>query len=148
MLAICVGSALNHQDTKDTKMHQEVGADVDALAKTVVDAGFKVHWTLGPGLLESVYEQCLAHELLLRGVTVARQVPVDIVYEGLCLEAGYRMDMLVAGQIVVEAKAAETIPRLYEAQLLTYLKLSGLRLGFLMNFNVPMFKQGVRRVVL
>ena len=142
------GSALNHQDTKFTKEHQEVGAEVDALASTVVDAGLKVHRALGPDLMESIYEHCLARELQLRGLPIVRQVQTPIVYEGLVLEAAYRMDMVVANRIVIEVKAADAFSPLHEAQLLTYLKLSGHRLGFLMNFNVPLFKNGVRRVVL
>ena len=114
----------------------------------MVDAALKVHRALGPGLLESAYEHCLDHELGLRGLSVSRQVPLPIHYEGLRLDAGYRLDLVVANTIIVEVKAVEALSRLHEAQLLTYLKLSGLKVGFLMNFNVPLFKDGVRRLAL
>jgi GxxExxY protein len=135
---------LNRQGRQD---RQEPSAEIDALARQIVDAGLKVHRALGPGLLESAYEHCLAHELGLRGLAVRRQVPLPVVYEGLRLDAGYRLDLVVVGAIVVEVKAVEALSRLHEAQLMTYLKLSGCRLGFLMNFNVPLFKDGVRRLV-
>ena len=121
--------------------------DVERIATTVIDAGFKVHKTLGPGLLESAYEHCLAHELKKRGLEIRRQVVKPIVYDDIELEEGYRIDMLVNGVIVLELKAVETITPTHVAQLLTYLRLSGCRLGFLMNFSTPMFKNGVRRLV-
>jgi GxxExxY protein len=97
--------------------------------------------------LESVYETCLTHELSLRGLDVSRQVPVGLEYEGLRLDAGYRLDLLVGGLVIVEVKAVEALSRLHEAQLITYLKLSGLRVGLLINFNVVLFKDGVRRLL-
>ena len=115
------------------------------VAREIVDAGLGVHRALGPGLLESVYEVCLDRELKARGLTVARQVMVPIDYKGHRVDGGYRLDLLVANAIIVEVKAVEALTRLHEAQLLTYLKLSGFTLGFLMNFNVPLFKEGVRR---
>lgn len=127
--------------------HQELEA-LNDLAGTVIGAGLKVHKALGPGLLESAYEHCLAHELRNRGIAVQRQVPLPINYEGLTLEVGYRLDLLVAGAIVVEVKAVDALTRVHEAQVLTYLRLSGHRLGFLLNFNVELFKQGVRRFVI
>lgn len=117
------------------------------MARQIVDAGLKVHRALGPGLLESVYEACLVHELGLRGLTVRRQVPQPLEYEGLRLDAGYRLDLLVEDRVIVEVKAVEALSRLHEAQLITYLKLSGLRLGLLVNFNVVLFKDGVRRLL-
>ena len=120
---------------------------VERLAGIVVDAGLTVHRALGPGLLESVYEHCLVHELQSRGLVVRRQVPLPIVYTGARLDAGYRLDLVVEDVIIIEIKSVEASSRLYEAQILTYLKLSALRLGFLMNFNVPLFKQGLRRYV-
>lgn len=113
-----------------------------------MDAGLKVHKTLGPGLLESVYEHCLAHELRSRGLDVQRQLALPVVYEGLALECGYRLDLLVEGSIVVEIKAVDALTRVHEAQVLTYLRLSGHRLGFLINFNVVLFKDGVKRFVI
>ena len=114
----------------------------------MIDAGLRVHRTLGPGLLESAYEVCLAHELQSRGVAVRRQVSLPVLFDGVKLDAGYRLDLLVEEQVVVEVKSVEALAPLHEAQLLTYLKLSQFRLGFLMNFNVQLFKQGLRRLVL
>ncbi len=107
-----------------------------------------MHRALGPGLLESAYEHCLAHELHARGLSVARQVLLPIVYEGATLDAGYRLDLFVEEKVIVEIKAVETLLPLAEAQVLTYLRLSRCRLGFLMNFNVQLFKNGVRRIAL
>ena len=129
---------MNHQG------HQEV----DALARQIVDSGLKVHRALGPGLLESAYEHCLAYELHARGISVKRQVALPIIYEGTTLDAGYRLDLVVADAIIVEIKAVDALTPLHEAQMLTYLKLSGCRLGFLINFNVALFKQGIRRLAL
>ncbi len=137
---------MKHEDHEEGRAHQGP-ADLERLASVIVDAGLKVHRTLGPGLLESAYENCLARELELRGVAVRRQVILPIVYEGMTLEAGYRLDLLVEDAIIVEAKVVETLTRLHEAQILTYLRLSGKRMAFLMNFNVPLFKQGLRRFV-
>jgi GxxExxY protein len=136
---------LNHQDHQG---RQEPSGEVDGFARQIVDAGLKVHRTLGPGLLESAYEHCLAYELGSRGIAVRRQIALPIAYEGTTLDAGYRLDLVVGDAVIVEVKAVEALSRLHEAQVLTYLKLSGLRLGFLMNFNVPLFKDGVRRLAL
>ena len=119
-----------------------------AVTGEIVDAALKVHRVLGPGLLETAYEHCLAHELGLRGLSARRQVALPIRYEGITLDAGYRLDLLVEDAVIVEIKALETLTRLHEAQVLTYLKLSGLRVGFLMNFNVELFKNGLRRFVI
>lgn len=121
--------------------------ELDGIAKTVVDAAFKVHSTLGPGLLESVYEACLAHELGKRGLPVSRQVAIPVVYDDIRLDAGFRIDLLVADQLIVEVKASEQRNTLFEAQLLTYLKLTRKRLGLLINFNVPQIKDGIKRLV-
>jgi GxxExxY protein len=110
-----------------------------------VDAGLKVHKALGPGHLESVYEQCLAHELRARSLNIKRQLALPVVYNGLTLESGYRLDILVEDAVVLEIKAVDALSRVHEAQILTYLRLSGYRLGFLTNFNVALFKQGLRR---
>lgn len=106
-----------------------------------------MHRALGPGLLESTYEYCLAFELHSRELSVSRQLALPIAYRGVTLDAGYRLDLLVGDAVVVEIKAVEALTRLHEAQVLTYLKLSGYRLGFLMNFNVDLFKNGVRRLI-
>jgi GxxExxY protein len=136
---------LNHQESQGHQGPPRRGGDLDAIGREVVDAGLAVHRALEPGLLESVYETCLEKELRLRGLPVARQVATPIDYRGERIEGAYRLDLLVSETVVIEVKAVEALSRLHEAQLLTYLKLSGLKLGYLMNFNVPLFKQGVRR---
>lgn len=120
---------------------------VEKIASIIVDAGLKVHKTLGAGSLESVYENCLVHELRKRGLDPRQQVNQPIVYDGVELESGLRIDLLVNGMIVVETKSVEALLPVHQSQLLTYLKLSGCRLGFLMNFNVPLFKDGLRRLI-
>lgn len=120
----------------------------DKIAKDVVDAAYKIHTKLGPGLLENAYEACLAHELTLRGYRVERQKPQPIVYEGLEIEVGYRLDILVDGELILELKAVEQVLPIHHAQLMTYLKLSGKTLGLLINFNVPLIKNGIKRVAM
>jgi len=129
-------------------MHEEDRADREKLASIIVDSGLKVHRALGPGLLESAYEHCLAHELHIRGLVVERQVSLPLIYEGAKLDAGYRIDLMVEKAVIVEVKAIEALTPVHHAQLLTYLKLSGCRLGFLMNFHTALFKQGLKRLVL
>jgi GxxExxY protein len=140
--------ALEHEAHEDHKGHEGLTARSEMLARAIVDAGLKVHRTLGPGLLESAYEHCLAQELRTRGVSLRRQVAMPIVYDGVKLNAGYRLDMVVEEAIIIEIKAIDALTRVHEAQILTYLRLSGLRMGFLMNFNVVLFKQGLKRLVL
>ena len=127
-------------------MRQEIDAETDALAKEVVDASLKVRKSLGPGLLESVYEACLLHELRTRGVSVRNQVVLPVKYDGITIEAGLRLDMLVAERLIVELKSVESLQPIHESQLITYLKLSGLRLGLLINFNVRFLRDGIRRI--
>lgn len=122
--------------------------ETENVAASIVDAAFQVHSELGPGLLESVYETCLAYELSLRDLVVEKQVPVAVNYRGIRLDAGLRVDLLVGGCVVIELKAVEQILPVHTAQLLTYLKLTGKRLGFLINFNVPRIKEGLKRVIL
>lgn len=122
--------------------------EVEDVARAVVDAGLKVHRALGPGLLESAYEHCLAHEIGARGFRVRRQVELPIVYDGVTLDAGYRLDLLVEEAIIIEVKSVDALTRVHDAQILTYLRLSGRRLGFLMNFNVELFRNGVKRLML
>ncbi len=136
----------HHQDTKTPR--KDLPAELEVLASTIVDAAIKVHARLGPGLLESVYEACLAHELKNRGLKVATQVWLPVLYKGLQLDAGLRIDLLVEDQVVIELKAVEAVLPVHHAQLLTYLKLSGHRLGFLMNFNAALLKDGLHRRVL
>jgi GxxExxY protein len=121
--------------------------ETEAIAAKVVEAAFKVHSALGPGLLESVYEACLCRELSKQDIAFQTQVSMPVIYDGLRLDAGLRLDLLVAEVVIVELKAVEKMLPLFEAQLLTYLKLTGLRLGLLINFNVPLIKDGIRRLV-
>jgi GxxExxY protein len=141
---------LKHEDHEGHEDHQgrlSLPSELEAIGRQVLDSAIKVHRALGPGLLESAYEHCLAHELTARGAGVRRQVSLPIEYEGLRLEAGYRLDLVVGDAVIVEVKAVEAISRLYEAQLLTYLRLSGLRLGYLLNFNAVQLRHGLRRFV-
>ena len=122
--------------------------NLELAGKQLIDSAFTVHQALGPGLLESVYEECLFHELKKRGLSVERQKEIPIRYDGKILSTRLKIDLLVENGIVVELKAVETIVALFQAQLLTYLKLTGFRLGYLINFNVPLIKQGIKRIVL
>jgi len=118
----------------------------NAISGQIVDSAMKVHTALGCGLLESVYETCLDHELVKRGLAVRRQVVMPIRYDGVALDAGYRLDLLVEERVVVEVKAVERMLPLYAAQLLTYLKLGGYKVGLLLNFNTVHLQNGIRRV--
>jgi GxxExxY protein len=122
--------------------------EIEHLAQQTVNAAIKVHKTLGPGLLESVYETCLAHELRKRGLAVETQVPIPIVYDGIRLEGGLKLDLLVQKQLIVEIKAVEEMNRIFKAQVLTYLKLANLRLALLINFNVHLLRDGIERIIL
>jgi len=137
-----------HEEPTKKDIYEPVPPDTERLASQVVDAAFKVHSALGPGLLESVYETCLLHELKGRNLKSQRQVALPIVYEGLRISSGLRLDLLIEERVVVELKAVEKILPVFNAQLLTYLKLSGHRLGLLINFNVPRIKDGIRRIIL
>jgi GxxExxY protein len=128
--------------------HAPIPAEAERIGKAVLDAAFTVHSDLGPGLLESVYEACCAHVSRGRGESVATQVALPVNYHDVRVDAGLRIDMLVGGLVIVEFKAVETMLPLYDAQLLTYLKLTGSRLGYLLNFNVRRFKDGIKRLVL
>lgn len=122
--------------------------ETDKVATAVVDSVFRVHSSLGPGLLESVDEICLVHELTKRSLHVQRQVCLPVLYDGLQLDGGLRMDLLVESCVVVELKAVDELHPVHKAQVLTYLKLSGHRLGLLINFNVALIKDGIRRIAL
>ena len=119
---------------------------IDEIAADVLDAAFKVHQELGPGLLESAYEACLAHELTKRGLTVEKQKAQPVFYDGITIDVGYRMDLLVNDCVVIELKAVEQIIPIHQAQLMTYLKLSNKPLGFLINFNTTYFKSSIKRI--
>lgn len=120
----------------------------ERIAKLIVDSVFTVHKTLGAGLLESVYETCLCHELEKRGLKYKRQVIVPLVYDGIKFSEGFRLDVLVEERIICELKSVEKMENVHLSQVLTYLKLTGNRLGFLINFNVSLIKNGIRRVIL
>jgi GxxExxY protein len=142
---------MNHQSTKSTKEEASrfipVPEQLDQLAAAAVDCAYKVHRALGPGLLESVYETCLAHELSKRGYPIQTQVRIPVQYDGIKLDAGLRIDLLVDSRLIVEVKAVEHLTDVHKAQLLTYLKLTGNRLGLLINFNVATIKTGIKRLV-
>ena len=135
-----VGTAMNAE-------FAPIPSDVEAVAAAIVDAALQVHRALGPGLLESFYETCLCHELAKRGIAFERQRSWPIIYDSIRLHAGLRIDLLVAGKVIVELKAVEQTIPLFEAKLLTYLKLTGLRVGLLINFNVALIKNGIKRLV-
>jgi GxxExxY protein len=121
---------------------------INKITEEVIGAAIAVHRALGPGLLESAYQECLCQELALGGIPFERQVPLPLEYRGIRLECGYRLDILVSGAVVVEVKSIEAIAPIHEAQLLTYLRLGGWSVGLLMNFNVVVLKDGIRRKVL
>ncbi len=141
---------MNHQDTKTRSRDspEPIPSGVERIAAAVVDSAFMVHSELGPGLLESIYERCLVHELKARNVDTQCQLIVPIRYQNLWIDPGFRLDVLAGGCVVVEVKAIDVVLPVHIAQILTYLKLTGHRLGLLINFNVPLIKQGIRRVAL
>jgi GxxExxY protein len=120
----------------------------DPLTEAVIGAAIDVHRELGPGLLESVYERCLTYELDLRGIEHETQVELPVVYKGTKLDCHFFMDVVIPGRLVIELKAVEELQRIHEAQLLTYMKLARIRLGLLLNFNVPLLKKGIKRLIL
>ena len=127
--------------------YKPIDPEIEQIAKVVVDAVFTVHKTLGPGLLETIYEACLLYELQKRKVSIESQVAVPITYDKLKLDSGLRLDLIVEKAIVLELKAVEKLLPIHEAQLLTYLKLTNLRLGFLINFNVEAIRLGIKRII-
>lgn len=120
---------------------------IEEIAAKIVNAAIKVHMALGPGLLESAYQKCLAYELKKEGLKVECEVSLPLVYEKIIIEAGYRLDMVVEDMIIVENKTVEKILLIHEAQLLTYLKMKKCKVGFLLNWNVPRMKDGIKRMV-
>lgn len=126
---------------------EKIPEDVNRVSGAVIDAAIQVHKRLGPGLLESSYRLCLVHELKKRGLAVQQELALPIVYDDLKLDSGYRMDLLVADTVVVELKAVDDLLAIHQAQLLSYLKHSGKRVGLLINFNSVLLKDGIRRVV-
>jgi len=134
--------------TTESQRHRETENEKDPRTSPIIGAAIEVHRHLGPGLLESAYEQCLCQELHLRGLPFRCQVDLPLSYKGLKLDCGYRIDMIVGDEIVVELKAVEKILPIHEAQLLTYMKLAGKPVGLLINFNVPLLTQGIIRRIL
>ena len=122
--------------------------EFDELSNKVIGCAIEVHRNLGPGLLESTYKQCLAHELKIEGMPFKLQFPLPVEYKGIKLDCGYRIDLLVANILIVELKSVENVLPIHQAQLLTYMKLSGIKIGLLMNFNVKYMKDGIKRMVL
>jgi len=129
------------------KIYLPVPPHVERVGKAVLDAAFKVHTALGPGLLESVYETCTSFETRESGLQVVTQVALPVTYRDIKMDAGLRLDMLVENCVIVEFKSVEKMNPVYDAQLITYLKLTGIRLGFLINFNVVHLKDGIKRIV-
>ncbi len=121
--------------------------EIETIATEIVDSAVRVHRALGPGLLESAYQKCLAHELRKRGLRVETELAQPVEYEGVKIETGYRIDMLVEGLVIVENKCVDALLPIHTAQVLTYLKLNGCRLGFLLNWKVKFMKDGIRRLV-
>jgi len=132
---------INRKEAKNAK------ETIDKLSYEIIGACIEVHTNLGPGLLESAYEQCLCRELSLRGIKFEKQKPLPIEYKGVKLDCGYRLDIVVDNLVILELKAVDKILPINEAQLMTYLKLSGLNLGMLINFNVKRIKEGIKRIV-
>jgi GxxExxY protein len=120
----------------------------EQISNQIIGCAIEVHRALGPGLLESAYEQCLAHELARNDIEFQRQAPMPVTYKGLKLDCGYRLDLIVADSVIVELKSVEKLLPVHEAQILTYLKLSGMHLGLLINFNESLLKNGIKRFIL
>ncbi len=137
-----------HILTTEAQEHRESGEGKDPRTRSIIGAAIEVHRALGPGLLESAYEECLCHELDLRGLEFRRQVELPVLYKGLKLDCGYRLGLVVQDEVVVELKSVKKILPVHEAQLLTHLKVAGKRVGLLINFNVPLLTEGISRRVL
>jgi len=143
------GNSRNNEEIDREHAHHPGDEKVSAnkITGEIIGAAIEVHKVLGPGLLESAYEECLCHELGLRGVAFERQVPLPMVYKGITLDCGYRLDLVVEDHVIVELKSVNKIDPIHEAQLLTYLRLKRARVGLIINFNVAVLKDGVRRIV-
>ncbi len=128
-------------------MIHTISIEEEEIGRNIVNAAYTIHKSLGPGLLEKVYEICLAHELIKSGLLVRRQVDIPIVYDGITFEEGLRLDLLVNDKVIVELKAVEIVNPVWEAQIISHLKLTGKQLGYLINFNVPLIKEGIRRFI-
>jgi len=128
-------------------MIQTISIEEEEIGRKIVNAAYTIHKSLGPGLLEKVYEICMAHELTKSGLIVRRQVDIPIVYDGISFDEGLRLDLLVNDKVIIELKAVEIVNPVWEAQIISHLKLSGKQLGYLINFNVPLIKEGIRRFI-
>ena len=122
--------------------------ELNTLTGSIIGAAIEVHKVLGPGLLESAYEECLCHELALRKLSYQRQLALPVKYKGIQLDCGYRIDLMVENMVILELKAVDKLEPIHEAQLLTYLKLTGVEVGLLINFNVPVLKDGIKRLIM
>jgi len=136
---------MNHREHEE---HEDRKKEFDPLSKKVIACAIEVHRHLGPGLLESTYERCLAHELALVGISFETQVPIPVAYKGCLLDCGYRIDLLVEQALILELKSVDALQTVHQAQLLTYMKLANKKTGLLINFNVQLLKTGLRRFVL
>jgi GxxExxY protein len=134
--------------TTEAQSHRENEEGEDPRTSLIIGSAIEVHRVLGPGLLESAYEECLCHELHLRGISFRRQVELPVEYKGIKLDCGYRVDLIVQEKVIVELKCLERVLPIHEAQLLTYMRLTGKRVGLLINFNVPLLAKGITRRVL
>jgi GxxExxY protein len=128
--------------------YEKLSLQEEEIGRAIVNASFQVHDQLGPGLLERIYEACLTHELRKMGFGVARQINIPIQYDGITFEEGLRLDLLIENKVIVEVKAVEQVNPVWHAQVLSHLKLTKLRLGYLINFNVPRIKEGIKRFIL
>ena len=150
-LRVFVAEKNSHEGTKAQRMKMNfkpLSEKEESIAKKIVDAAYTVHKELGPGLLEKIYEVCFCHELSKQGLNYQRQVEIPIVYDGIEFEEGLRIDVFVEETIICELKAVDEINPVWEAQILSHLKMTGKRLGFLINFNVPLVKNGIKRIIL
>lgn len=127
---------------------EKLSMEEERLGKEIIDCAYQVHVNLGPGLLEKIYETCFCHELRKKNLKVMSQISVPIKYDGLIFSEGFRIDVLVENKVICELKAVNEMNQVYEAQVLTYMKLTKKRLGFLINFNVPLIKNGIKRIIL
>ena len=135
---------MNHEEHEK----HEVGMSFEPLSRRVIGLALEVHRELGPGLLESTYEACLARELELAGIGFLQQAALPVTYKGMTIECGYRVDLLIENSLIIELKAVRELDPIHEAQLITYLKLSGIKTGLLINFNTHLLKHGIKRMVL
>ncbi len=132
----------------EEKIFAAIDSNTERIAKAIVDSAYHVHKNLGPGLLEKVYEVCLCHELTKRGISTLRQIDIPIKYDGIKFNEGLRLDILAGDEVIIELKAVDQVNPVWEAQVLSHIKLTGKRLGFLINFNVPKIYAGMKRIIL